>query len=416
MQKILEQKINDMDGDSLVELKGKIEINIDRSSSFTVGKRCVKGIIDINRSNVIIDGLGAEIIVNVKDSFTSDWSLFFVSPAVRNVQLKNLFIKVNIDNSEDTNRLFSVVYNTSYGLKIINCNFEVISNKQINLYGIYNNGNLDTHIETRADNLTVDNCQIKVDCNAENYSNECSAYGIYNYLANSISVQNNYIYVFNRGTGLKHMSIGLYTNGRYGRFVGNNIKANGCHNVGREKERAHAIGFINEGLYSIISSNNIVGEWAGKAVGLDNYGEYAVVSSNKILATHTICGRSIRSYGNNSCIEGNVLTSTSRNARLVEHNAHNCIISRNIFDVLMTWIECRSGCGIYAVGEQCTENIITENIIRHTLNCALFLDDNVGIVKDNSFFVYEQTVHIANSKDKEMFDKLSEENITSIYL
>ena len=66
MQKILEQKINDMEGDSLVELKGKIEINIDRSSSFTVGKRCVKGIIDINRSNVIIDGLGAEIIVNVE--------------------------------------------------------------------------------------------------------------------------------------------------------------------------------------------------------------------------------------------------------------------------------------------------------------------------------------------------------------
>lgn len=113
-----------------------------------------------------------------------------------------------------------------------------------------------------------------------------------------------------------------------------------------KKSRYYAFGFINEGLYSIISANNIVGEWAGMSVGLENCGEYAIVAGNKILATHTICGRTIRNYGSNTSIEDNVLTSTSRNARIIEQNSHNCIIGRNIMEVLMVQSECRSGCGI----------------------------------------------------------------------
>ena len=155
------------------------------------------------------------------------------------------------------------------------------------------------------------------------FPKENAVYGIYNNLANSISVQNTYVYAVTRGDGERQKAAGVYTNGRFGRYVGNNIKANGTHNIGKQKEQAHAYGFINEGLYTLITSNNIVGEWAGLCVGLENRGEYTVVSSNKILSTHTICGRSIRNYGNNSSIEGNILTSTSRNARLLEQEAKN---------------------------------------------------------------------------------------------
>ena len=39
-----------------VKLHGKIELNVNKSGSFTVGKLCVKGIIGVTRPNVVIDG------------------------------------------------------------------------------------------------------------------------------------------------------------------------------------------------------------------------------------------------------------------------------------------------------------------------------------------------------------------------
>lgn len=305
MQQELEQRINDIKSGNEIKLTGKIKFNINRSGSFTVGRLCVKGIIQIMRSDITINGEDAEIEVDVDDCTTSDWSLFFVHPTARNVQFNNLRIKVRIQNPENTTRTFSLIYNTAYGVKLHNCQVEMYSDKQINLVGIYNNGNLDTHMETRADNLVIDNCLLKVECRANEFTKECAVYGVYNYLANSISMQNTFIYATNKGNGERQKAVGVYTNGRFGRFAGNNIKANASHNVGREKEQAYAFGFINEGLYSIISANNIVGEWAGMSVGLENCGEYAIVAGNKILATHTICGRTIRNYGSNTSIEDN---------------------------------------------------------------------------------------------------------------
>ncbi len=415
MQKIIEQKINDLEASNEIKLTGKIVLNIDQSGTFSVGRLCVKGIIRIMRSDITIDGSDSEIEVNVSDCTTSDWSLFFVHPMARNVQFKNMRIRVRIQNPVHSNRTFSVIYNTAYGLKLQNCQIEVYSDKQLSMVGLYNNGNLDTHLETRADNLVVSDSLFKLECRAEDYSKECTVYGVYNYLANSISMQNTFIYSRNKGEGARQKAIGVYTNGRFGRFVGNNIKANATHNVGREKEQAHAIGFINEGLYSIITSNNIVGEWAGMCIGLENRGEYAIISSNKILATHTICGRSIRNYGSNTSIKGNILTSTSRNARLLEHAAHNCMIGQNIMEILMVQSECRSGCGIYAIGENCTENIISENIIRNVADCAIFANKTVGIVQNNQITSYRETVNYADASNAYLMAKLDERNIQSIY-
>ena len=415
MQAEIERKINDLSGDNVVKLDGKIKLRVDKGGTFTVGRLCVKGIITVMRSGVIIDGGNAEIEVDVNDCTTSDWSLFFIHPSARNVQFRNMNVKIKINNPHDSTRMFSCIYNMSYGLKLHNCRVEIISYKQLNIAGLYNNGNLDTHMDTRADNLVISDSFIKTDCRAETYGNESTVYGIYNYLANSISVQNTFIYATNIGNGARQTAIGVYTNGRFGRFVGNNIKANGSHNKGREKERAHAYGFINEGLHSLIESNNIVGEWAGMSVGLENKGEYAVIEGNKILATHTICGRSIRSYAAESLIQGNVLTSTSRNARLIEHNAECCIISKNVLDVLMVKSECQSGCGIYAVGENCKDNIISENVIKNAADCAILADKSVGDITGNRVVFFDGTAAVAGSDDKYLSDKLDERNIRSIF-
>ncbi len=415
MQKELEQKINEASGEKEIKLSGKIKLNIDQSNTFTIGRLCVKGIVQVMRSDIIIDGSNAEIEANINDCTTSDWSLFFIPPMSRNVQFRNMHIRVRIQNPVHSSRTFSLIFNTAYGLKLHNCHIEMYSDKQLNMVGVYNNGNLDTHMETRADNLVIENSLLKVECRANEYEKECSVYGVYNCLANSISLQNTFIYALNKGNGEKQKAVGVFTNGRFGRFVGNNIKANASHNVGREKEQAHAFGFINEGLYSIITSNNIVGEWAGMSVGLENRADYAIISSNKILATHTICGRSIRNYGNKSSIEGNVLTSTSRNARLIEHSANNCLIGRNIMEILMVQSECRSGCGIYAVGENCTDNIISENIIRKVVDCAIFADEKVGLVQNNHVVSYRETIDRAGTENGYLANKLNEWNIQSIY-
>ncbi|MGN1099543.1 MAG: hypothetical protein ACI4S9_04305 [Christensenellales bacterium] len=414
MQRELEQRINDEANGNEVKLNGKIRIDVNQAGAFTVGRLCVKGIVQIRRSDVIIDGSNAEIEANIGDCTTSDWSLFFIHQTARNTELRNLRIKVRIQNPSHSVRTFALIYNTAYGLKLNNCRIEVYSDKQLNMIGIYNNGNLDTHMETRADNLVVANSLIKIECRSSEFGKECSVYGLYNYLANSISVQNTFIYSTNRGCGERQKAIGVYTNGRFGRFAGNNIKANASHNTGTKKEQAYAFGFINDGLYSIITSNNIVGEWGGMCVGLENKGEYAVISNNKVLATHTICGRSIRSYGNNTSIEGNVLTSTSRNARIIEHDAHNCIIGRNIMEVLMAQSECLSGCGIYAIADNCTENVISENIIRNIADCAIFANGTVGAVLNNRVTSFKETVGFAGKENTQLLLRLDERNIRSI--
>lgn len=416
MKEEIEQLINNINGNRRVELSGSLSWTETAGRSFTIGKNCMKGIISVTRPNIVIDGGNGEIAVEIDDCNDSDKCLFYIHPTARNVTFKNLSVRVNLRNTDNTSRIFSAFYNTAFGVKFINCRLEVVADKQINIMGIYNNGNLDTHMETRADNLVVSDCLVKVECISEQVQKECVVYGLYNNLANSISVQNNFIYAVNKGVGESQKAIGVYTNGRFGRFTGNNIKANGTHNIGKLKEQAHAIGFVNDGLYTIITSNNIIGEWAGKCVGLETNGEFARVNSNKILATHTICGRSVIVRGNKSNIGGNIFTSTSRNARLLELDAENCIINENIMEVLMAIEECKSGCGIYAVGEHATGYIIIGNIIRNTLDCGIITRREAGIVKDNKVesFVYA-TAADTTADDYLILSKLDEKNIVSLY-
>lgn len=414
MLKEIEKQINDSSLGKVVKLKGKMNLDFTMDNSFTVGHLPFKSIIGIKRSGVIIDGSEAEIVINIKETFKGDWSLFYLYPNASNVELRNLTIKVIINNSIHCTRMFAVIYNTAFGLKINNCHIELYSNKQINLYGVYSNGNLDTHLDTRTDNLIIDNSFIKISCLSNEHPRCCSVYGIYNYLSNSTSIQNNYIFAINNGNSANQKAIGIYTNGRFGRFIGNNIKSNADYPEGFEQAHASAIGFINEGSYSIISNNNIIAEWAGCAIGLDNKGEYCIINANKVLSTHTICGKSIKNTGNKVNITGNIITSTSRNARLIEHNASGSIISHNIMETLMPEQECRSGCGIYAIGGNMSNNNITENIVYNVLNCGLFVDRNVGIFSNNQVVSFLSTQNKASSDDIYLLERLSEKNIRSI--
>ena len=166
------------EGEREIRLKGEYKLNLSQGQSFTIGKMCMKGLLNIREADLVIDGSDAVLDAEVEDSTGSDWALIFVHPSARNVTLRNLYMRISVKNPSHSQRMLSAIYNTAFGLKVENCRIEMQSDKQIMLAGIYNNGNLDTHLETRADNLVIDNSFIKISCLAEEFPKENAVYGI----------------------------------------------------------------------------------------------------------------------------------------------------------------------------------------------------------------------------------------------
>lgn len=401
---------------SEVRVEGEIDLEMPKSTSFYVGKNFSKSLITITKPNITLDFSDAIVRMNITEPLDTDLNIFFVSSMAKSVEIKNLKLYVYL-NIPATARQIVGLYNTAYSLKLNNCYMEIVSENQSNPVGVFNNGNLDTHMETRTDNLVIANSCIRVQI-VQSGMKDSVVYGIYNNLANSISLQNTFVYSTNIGGGKNQSAIGVYTNGRFGRYIGNNIKANGSHNTGTLKEQAYAYGFVNEGLYNLIESNNIVGEWGGQCVGLENKGDFAKVSGNKILATHTIKGRSVRNYANDSIFDGNILTSTSRNPRLFEQEGSNCIITNNMMQGLQLPSTYQSSAGIYAVAESAAENLISQNIIKNVCDCGIFAHKNIGQVQNNIITTYAESYGFVKQglkTDEQLANKLDESRIHSIF-
>jgi len=408
------KRVSDDNTPRLIRLHGKKQLTFDKSKKLFVGHGAVEGLIPITRPHVVIDGSDAIVEVTVRDCVTNDTALFSLEPSAENIEIRNLRLTVRIENTKNSTNTFSVIHSMALGLKLHNCHIDVFSDKQLSLIGIDNNGNRNTHLNTLADNMVVSDCHITLTCLPKTIEYPCTVCGIRNRLANSISVQNSFVRVKNRGVGKAQKAIGIDTNGRFGRFVGNNVKANATHSEGVSKEQGHAIGFVNNGMYSLISSNNIIGEWAGKSIGLDSGGRYADITGNKILATHTICGRSLRLHGEGSIVNGNIITSTSRNARLIELTSNSCVICNNVMEVLLGNNTCQSGVGIYAVGNTVSDNSISDNIVRNVRNVGILADLGRNRLEGNQILSSNETRKIADLTDKKLLALLDETGIQSI--
>ena len=220
METSLQQMIDTAKLFGEIRLDGEINLELPKSTYFYVGKNFSKSLITITKPNISLDFANAPVRINITDALDTDLNIFFVSSMAKNVQIKNLkmFVYLNIPVN---NRQIVGIYNTAYGLKLSNCYIDVISENQSNLVGVFNNGNLDTHMETRADNFTIESSFIRAQV-MQSGMRESKIYGLYNYLAKSISVQNTFVYATNIGVSENQKVIGIYTNGRFGRFVGNN--------------------------------------------------------------------------------------------------------------------------------------------------------------------------------------------------
>lgn len=377
----LENRINDS-FNNVIQLNGDLVFDVDyrniKNKVFPFN-----GLIDINHSNVILDGSNSTIYFTIRNLDCNDLALFYIHPNLSNIEFRNLSIKIKIEIEKAINSRFMGIFNSSKNFKFINSNIEIVANNQVNLIALYNYGNTLINSETFADFLLVDNNIIKVYCKTEEHKKRCYCYGIYNDFANSILVTNNQVFSTLNGNSDLQRAIGIYTSGNYGRFIGNNIKTNGLHSSGLELEQASTYGFINQGNLNIITSNNIIAEWAGKAIGIENHGEEALINSNKILSTHNIFGRCIRNYSSRIIIDANMLVSTSKNARIVEHNGSNSVISNNIMNVLIPTYDCQSGCGIYAANKNCFSNSLSGNLIINVKTCGIFVKEDVGILENN---------------------------------
>ena len=59
--KEFEMQINQAESDKEVRLNGKVYWEVKTGNTFTIGRNCMKGVISISRSGVVIDGSNAEI-------------------------------------------------------------------------------------------------------------------------------------------------------------------------------------------------------------------------------------------------------------------------------------------------------------------------------------------------------------------
>ena len=194
---------------SEVRFEGEINLELPKSACFYVGKNFSKSLVTITKPNITLDFSDAIVRVNITEPLDTDLNIFFVSSMAKNVEIKNLKLFVYL-NIPVTSRQIVGIYNTAYGLKLNNCSIEVVSENQSNLVGMFNNGNLDTHMETRADNLVIANSCIKVQI-VQSGMKDSVVYGVYNNLANSISIQNTFVYSTNIGAGKKQAAIRTIT-------------------------------------------------------------------------------------------------------------------------------------------------------------------------------------------------------------
>lgn len=369
-----------------IYLKGLYRLFVNKAKSYFFDGKFLKYLIQFKEGNKIIDGSDADIEVNVDQTLEADLSIFSIFKNVKNLRFRNMriFIRYNGGNSS---KMICAIHNTSYRMNLLDCELTYYSESQINFIGIYNNGNLDTHLDTPADNLYVRGCRLSLVCKPQEINLECKLYGIYNDLANSISISENYIFVQLAGSGKAHQAIAIFNGGRFARIENNNIKANGTHSKGFQLEQAHAIGVYNIGVYMVFVGNNCIGEWGGRCIGILNEGNYAIISANKILATHTIMGRTVILNANSCIVSENVLTGTSRNPHIIEVSGEFHTINGNFLKGLLAPKEYRSGVGIFIQGtpeNKTRKNKIFDNMISYIRDYGILaVDSECNTIKGN---------------------------------
>lgn len=377
----IEQLINNSNEYDTVVFEGIFNFSETGKQFYILGNNMMQSVLMITKSNIRLDFNNAIIFLNIQN-ITCKTAFIYLFQTANNIKICGLNLNIEYFG-ENSNRIIYGIFNCGSSLSIVNSKLSICTNKQINITGIFNNGGINTHLNTKADNLSVVNCKIYIQIQPEKYIFPCEGCGIHNFYANSVQIADNYIEVINKGEGEMQKAIGIYNNGRFCRFSNNNIKANGSHNKVICLEAAHACGMIDEGMYSLISNSNIVGEWGGSCVGITLKGEFTKITGCKILSTHTIKGTTVKILGRKIIISDNIITSTSRNARIIYCSAKIVNIIGNIMEVVINPDECITGVGGYF--ENSNNVIFKSNQLLTIKTCGVYVYNSDVFVQDNLY-------------------------------
>ena len=365
----LEREINSAEECSTIYLDTALTFDLESDRRMLVGANVTRGLISIKTRDLIIDGQGNKITFRCTHPHANDVALLHITQTALGVELRNLAIDF-VYEGENTVRKSIMIRNNAYGVKVSHCKLCMTSRAQMNMTVIQNDRRIDTVFDREGDNFVVEDNDIRIYCEPTVSDNSLYCCGIYNDLPNSMELTNNYIYLMIGGVGERQRSVGIFNNGRYVRIVNNNIKANGLHMEGTKKEHTHVIGLDNEGDYLLFASNNCVAEWAGKAIGMQNKGSYCSFTNNKFIGTHAIHGISVLNKGGLCTFTANLMTSTSRNPRLLVNIAKNVNYYANILQGFFYVQDARSGCGMmFFDSENCN---VVGNQVFGMKNCGIF--------------------------------------------
>lgn len=412
--KELEEELNSVEECSTIYFDNSFTFHLTEGKRFLVGARAILSIISIRKRDLTIDGQGNRITVYCSHAWANDISFIHICQEALGVNIRNLIINF-VYEGENTSKKVIAVRNNAYGVKINGCKICMESKTQISFTVIQNDRNVETVFDREGDNFVVEDCDIRIRCNPTTHELKTYCCGIYNDLPNSMSVEGNYIYIMANGIGMEQRSVGIYNNGRFVRIVNNNIKANGYHMEGTGDKHTYVIGVHNEGEYLLFSANNCIAEWAGKAIGLLNVGQYCSFTGNKFIGTHAIYGISVHNEGVLCTYVGNLVTSTSRNPRLIINRADNVSINSNILKGFFYLPDCQSGCGmLFEKSKHCNA---VGNQIFGVKNCGIYLRASEVAVMNNEIESQKSNwafVEVADENDLEISSAIDENKIHSI--
>lgn len=264
--KELQRAVNDPLANRLIKLKGTFRIDqLDDNAAVT-----------INKPGLIIDGYDAKIEANLSQLLYADiTSIFRLERQAAGTVIRGLTMDITYDGPALPGRLCAIHVNTG-SASAEDCRIVIKSHTPINITGIENDGELNTTLETYADNFKASNNFIQIEAHSD-IKRETALCGINNRYANSPSFSKNTINI--KSAVPSSQIVAIYNSGRFARVYKNSISC--VH----EDAEGSILSIYNDGMYMLFSKNTVTAQGGRECYGLIcNQGHYSKLEDNQISA------------------------------------------------------------------------------------------------------------------------------------
>lgn len=262
----LQREVNSPCTDRLIKLKGTFRLNqLDGNAA-----------VIINKPGLIIDGYDAKIQADLSQLLYADiTSIFRLERQGAGTVIRGLTMDITYDGPAIPGRLCAIYVNTG-SASVEDCRIVIRSQAPINITGIENDGELNTTLETYADNFKASNNFIQIEALSDT-RRETALCGINNRYANSPSLSKNTINI--KSTVPSGQIVAIYNSGRFARVYKNAISCS------HEDAEGSILSIYNDGMYMLFSKNTVTAQGGRECYGfICNQGHYSKLEDNQISA------------------------------------------------------------------------------------------------------------------------------------